>query len=156
MEFVIQSLQQDEWILLHDFYFESPEPDSPKKKFEDLSDEDQQAAAAQYRSDNFKAVFADKVLVGFVGFFPDDDDSVNLFCVIAPVHRGKGYFSRILQASLDYCRTCFAGAKYMRGLTRKENTASIRGLEQFSFVRKGSVVEEVQPDIVYEEYLLPI
>lgn len=152
----IQSLKEDEWVLLHDFYCKSPEPDAPKNKFEHLSAEEKIEAAAQYCSDNFKSVLKDGALIGFVGFFPDDDDNINLFCVVSPEYRGKGYFSTILKSSFDYCRIHFVGYKYIRVLTRKENSPSIRGLERFSFVKKGSLVEEVQPDVVYEEYLLPI
>lgn len=152
----IQSLKEGEWVLLHDFYCESSEPDAPKNKFENLSAEEKIEAATHYRSDKFKSVLKDGVLIGFVGFFPDDDDNINLFCVVSPENRGKGYFSMILKSSLDYCRTHFVDYKYIRGLTRKENAPSIRGLERFSFVKKGSLVEEMQPDITYEEYLLPI
>jgi len=156
MTLKIQNLAEGEWVLLHNFYCESPEPDAPKNMFENLSAEEKIEAAAHYCSDNFKSVLHADVLIGFVGFFPDDDENINLFCVISPEHRGKGYFSKILRSSLDYCRTYFVGYKYIRGLTRKENAPSIRGLERFSFLRKGSLVEAVQPDVVYEEYLLPI
>lgn len=152
----IQNLKNDEWILLHDFYCESPEPDAPKNKFENLSGKEKLEAVSHYNSDNFKSIFSKNGLVGFVGFFPDDDYNINLFYVISPEHRGKGYFSEILRLSTDYCRTQFVGYKYIRALTRKENTRSIRGLERFSFIRKGSLIEECQLDIVYEEFLFPI
>lgn len=156
MELILQSLKENEWILLHDFYCESPEPDAPKCKFENLSEEGKIEASAQYCSDSFKSVYNGQLLIGFVGFFPDDNENINLFCVVSPEYRGNGYFSAILRSSIDYCRTQFVDYKYIRGLTRKENKASIRGLERFSFVRKGSLTEEVQPEVVYEEYLLPI
>ncbi|MGZ3768583.1 MAG: GNAT family N-acetyltransferase [Bdellovibrio sp.] len=145
-----------EWILIHDFYSESSEPDAPRSKFQYLNKTEQQEAASQYSSDNFKAVLDGDTLVGFVGFFPDDHDNVNIFYVISPVRRGHGYFSKLLALSLEYCRKEFVGFKYIRVLTRKQNTSSIKGLERFSFHRRGTVVEEVQPDVTYEEYLLPI
>lgn len=153
---LIQNFKKSEWTLLHDFYRESLEPDAPKNKFENLCEEEKVKAIAQYQSDNYKSLWSEKLLIGFVGFFPDDDNNINLFCVISPDYRGKGYFSAILRLSLDYCRTQYVGYKYIRGLTRKENTASIRGLERFSFIKRGSLIEDVQPDVVYEEYLLPI
>lgn len=154
--FKIQSLKENEWVLLHDFYSETPEPDAPKKKFSYLSPKEKEAAAQQYKIDSFMSVWNDDLLVGFVGFFPDDNKNINLFCVVAPEQRGKGHFSKILKASLNYCRVQFSDYKYIRGLTRKENRPSIRGLEKFSFIRKGSLVEEVQPGVIYEEYILPI
>lgn len=156
MDLRIRNLKEGEWILLHDYYCDSSEPDSPKNKFEYLNAEVKNQATEQYSSNHYKAVLKGEVLIGFVGFFPDDEDNINLFYVIAPERRGKGYFSEILTASLDYCRNGFVGYKYIRALTRKENTPSIKGLERFSFHRKGSMVEAVQPDVVYEEYLLPI
>ena len=44
----------------------------------------------------------------------------------------------------------------IRALTRKENHAAIRGLESHEFDRKGEVIEAVQPNILYEEYIYPI
>lgn len=152
----IQERKEREWVLLHDFYHESPEPDAPGNKFENLSKEEKELAASHYASPNFKAVIDAETLIGFVGFFPDDNDNINLFYVISPEHRGKGYLSKILQLSLEYCRREFVGFKYIRGLTRQENISSIKGLERFSFVRNGTVIEEIQPGIVYEEYLFPI
>jgi RimJ/RimL family protein N-acetyltransferase len=156
MAATFQNLKSEEWILLHDFYFDSPEPDAPKNKFENLDEHQKKLAAEQYNSDHFKSVWIADALIGFVGFFPDDDDNINLFYVVSPPQRGKGYFSLILKSSLDYCRQHFADYKYMRALTRKENKASTKALERFSFTRNRSVTEEVQPDISYEEYLLPI
>lgn len=156
MVLTIENLKEGEWILLHDFYCESLEPDAPRKKFENLSADEKEKAAAQYDSDNYKSVWSENLLIGFVGFFPDDDDNINIFYVISPEHRGKGYFSAVLRSSLDYCRTQFGEYRYIRALTREGNTASIRGLERLLFLRKGSIIEEVQPDVVYEEYLLPL
>lgn len=153
---MLQNLKENEWILLHDFYCESSEPDAPKCKFENLSEEGKLKASAQYCLDNFKSVYCEKLLIGFVGFFPDDNENINLFYVVSPEYRGKGYFSAILRLSLDYCRAQFVDYKYIRGLTRKENKASISGLERFSFIRKGSLIEEAQLNVVYEEYLLQI
>lgn len=152
----IRKTNKSEWILLHDFYHESPEPDAPKSKFEHLNSKDQQLAISEYSADSFKAVTDSDSLIGFVGFFPDDNENINIFCVISPEHRGKGYFGKILELSIDHCRQEFSGYKYIRGLTRKQNGPSIRGLERSSFFRKGSVIEEVQPDVSYEEYLFPI
>lgn len=156
MQFTIRSLKDDEWIYLHDFYCESPEPDAPEKKFELLNSEEKKKAKKQYCSDQFMSVLKNDTLIGFLGFFPDDEENINLFCVIAPEHRGRGYFSEVLKLALNFSRNHFGSYKYIRGLTRKENAPSIKALERFSFVRKGCVIEEIQPDIVYEEYLLPI
>lgn len=156
MSLRIQDLKEGEWILIHDFYSESPEPDAPKAKFESLSKEEKEQAALQYSSTQFKSVIEGNTLIGFLGFFPDDEYDVNIFCVISPQYRGKGYFPKILNLSLEYCRREFSGYKHIRGLTRKENTPSIKGLEKALFKRKGTVIEAVQSDIVYEEYILPI
>jgi len=156
MALKIQDTKANEWVLLHDFYHESPEPDAPKAKFENLSNEEKTLATSHFNLPNYKAVMDGETLLGFVGFFPDDDDNVNIFYVISPEHRGKGYLAKILNESIAHCRSEFAGYKYVRALTRKQNIHSIQGLVRASFIRKGTVVEEVQPDVAYEEYLLQI
>ncbi|MBC7457380.1 MAG: GNAT family N-acetyltransferase, partial [Bdellovibrionaceae bacterium] len=82
-----------------------------------------------------------------------DDLNVNIFYVLSPNHRGKGYFKELLKNSITHCREKFYGFHKMRALTKLQNVASVKGLESCSFVRKGTIVENVQPDVVYEEYI---
>lgn len=156
MKVTIRELEKDEWILLHDFYSESSEPDAPQNKYETLNADEKLRAKNEYSSKHFRAVCRADSLIGFVGFSPDDDDNINLFYVISPDLRGKGYFTEVLKASLQHCRENFKEFRHLRSLTRIENTPSIHGLQRFSFIRKGSIVEDVQPDVTYEEYLLPL
>lgn len=156
MALKFQNTKADELILLHDFYFESSEPDAPKKKFHNLSKEEQSLVRSKYHLGQIRTVFDENRPVGFVGFYPDDADSVNIFYVISPAERGKGYLAEILKLSVEYCRKKFSSYQYIRALTRDQNIPSIKGLRQSGFIRKGSVVEEIQSDIIYEEYLLHI
>jgi len=146
----------DEIVLIHDFYFLSPEPDAPKARFESLSPQEQNAVFLQYPVESYLSVINENEVIGFMGFFPDDDLNVNIFCVISPENRKKGFFSKILSLSIDYCRHNFSDFLYIRALTRKENCASVEGLKRSSFIRKGEVIEEVQPNVSYEEYIYPI
>jgi RimJ/RimL family protein N-acetyltransferase len=146
----------EEIALLHDFYFESSEPDSPKSNYDNLSSEEKSAVPSQFPVGNYLSAMKENELIGFVGFFPDDDLNVNIFYVLSPRYRGKGYFRELLNLSILHCRNVYSDFKYIRALTRLQNLASIRGLERFSFIRRGQITEEVQPDVPYEEYVYRI
>ncbi|MNJ93362.1 hypothetical protein D3C87_110420 [compost metagenome] len=152
----IKKATKDESILLHDFYFESSEPDAPKKAFAELDAQEKEMALAHFSPDFYLAVHNENGVVGFLGLFPDDFDNINIFYVISPDHRGKGYLVRFLELARLYCRDHFPEYKYLRALTRKSNVPSIRALENAAFVRRGECVEEVMPEVTYEEYLLLI
>lgn len=70
MNLMLRETLEGEWILLHDFYCDSLEPDAPIAKFECLNDIEKEEAFSQYSSDRFKAVLDGDTLIGFVGFFP--------------------------------------------------------------------------------------
>lgn len=146
----------EEIVLLHDFYFNSSEPDAPKSKFENLSQEEKSSVCKQFPAENYLSLFKDNDLIGFVGFFPDDDLNVNIFYVLSPLHRGKGYFRDLLNISIMHCRVTFPEFQCIRALTRLQNLASIKGLEGCSFVRRGQIIEVVQPSVSYEEYIYQI
>jgi len=146
----------DEVVLIHDFYFSSPEPDAPKALFNSLSQEEKNAVFLEHPIQNYLSVIIGNKVIGFVGFFPDDEMNINIFCVISPGNRKKGFFGKILSLSIEHCRRNFSDFLNIRALTRKENHAAIRGLESHEFVRKGEVIEAVQPNILYEEYIYPI
>lgn len=156
MSIKFKKTTDEETVLLHDFYFSSVEPDAPKSLFKNLNDAEKSQAFNQFPVENYFTLVKEKELVGFVGFFPDDDLNVNIFYVLSPDHRGKGYFKEILDLSIDYCQKHFSQFNNIRALTRKQNLASIKGLERCCFERQGQVIEEVQPDVAYEEYVFPI
>ena len=147
---------KQELILLHDFYNDSPEPDAPRKKFNDLSKDEQNLALKNFNSDSHRAVFDESVLIGFFGFYPDDDSNINIFSVIDPNFRGKGYFIPMLTIAIAYVKFNFKDYKYLRALTRKNNKAALKGLLKSGFHYKGQLTEEVQPDVCYEEYIYEI
>lgn len=156
MNFKLRQTTFDELILLHDFYHESPEPDAPKQKFADLDKAQQDIALAQFPVSNYQSFESNKRLLGFIGFFPDDDLNINIFYVLSPQERAKGQFSKLITLAIEYGLEKFPECQNLRALTRKQNTFSIKGLERACFVRRGSLIEEVQPDIIYEEYILPL
>lgn len=156
MNLKLHDLQQGEWILIHDFYQESAEPDAPAKKVSELSVEELEKIAKDYSPENYKTIKNGDTIIGFVGFFPDDDQNIGFFYVISPEHRGLGHFTAFVNLSLNYCRTRYPNYKFIRCLTRQENVASIKGLEKCAFIKKGEVIENVQPGVVYQKYLLPL
>ncbi len=111
-------------ILLHDLYYEASEPDSPKKKFEFLSDLEKETAFDQYHPEDHLSVFENNNLIGFTATDPDNKFvNVNIFYIILPLFRGKGYFSKILSVLIDYCEKNYYDYKYIRTLTLKNNIA---------------------------------
>lgn len=127
-----------------------------KALFDSLSAEDKRKAFVQFPVENYFSLDRGNEFIGFVGFFPDDDLNVNIFYVLSPVQRGKGYFKELLRFAIDHCQSEFSDFKNIRALTRSKNSVSIKGLKSCSFIRRGQVVEEVQPEVPYEEYIYPI
>lgn len=156
MKLHLRRPQKSELILLHDSYFESAEPDAPKKPFALLSMQEKEAVSSQFDPDFHFAVCDGDMVVGFVGIYPDDEFmNIGIFYVLIPDHRGKGYFSLVLESLVAHCRQNYSNYRFIRALTRKNNLASIKGLLAASFVRKGECVEELDQPVAYEEFLLP-
>ena len=150
-----QNTTSDELILFHDFYHDSSEPDAPRAKFQNLTKEEQNLSYSKYTLNQIRTVVDDDRLIGFVGIYPDDDD-VNIFYVVSPEERGKGYLVKILSLMIEYCHKEFSTYRQIRALTRAQNISSIKGLKRTAFLRKGSVIEDTQPDVTYEEYIFPL
>ncbi len=157
MRLRLQKPTESEIIKLHDFYQGSSEPDAPKKRFGELAADERSSALIMFSADDHFSLFDSENLVGFLGIYPDQDNLiVNIFYVIDPVYRGRGYLSGVLESAKFYCIENFSDYSHIRTLTRKSNEASIKGLQRAAFMRKGECTEEAQPDIAYEEYLLEI
>lgn len=156
MSIEFRKTQDDEIVLLHDFYFASSEPDAPTSLFQNLNEAEKSKVIIQFPVESYFTFYKDKELIGFVGFFPDDNSNVNIFYVLSPEQRNKGYFKELLKIVIGHCQSEFAGFEFIRVLTRLQNTASIKGLQSGSFVYQGQIIEGVQPDVIYEEYIYPI
>lgn len=150
-----------EFIQLHDSYALSSEPDAPKMQFADLAEEEKQRALKMFSPENHLTVFYNNEAIGFVGITPDGKfNTINIFAVMLPEHRGKKYSVLALPALIEHCRIKHPDYKQIRSLTRKSNTPAIRGLKSLLFIYRGVHVEEYddkpENDVEYEEYLLPI
>lgn len=157
MKLYLRKPTDSEIILLHDCYFDSFEPDAPKKRYVDLNAQEKAEVFLLFDSDFHLAVIDGEKVIGFVGVYPDDHFLyVGVFYVIDPLHRGKGYFLSMLFALIKYCKEEYSNYKFVRALTRKNNVPSIKGLIKASFERKGECVQELDSPVTYEEYLLPI
>lgn len=157
MKLFLRKPTDSEVILLHDCYFNSSEPDAPKKLYVDLNVHEKAEVFRQFDSEFHLAVIDGEKTIGFVGVYPDDDFLyVGVFYVIAPLYRGKGYFSPMLFALVKYCKEEYSNYKFVRALTRKNNIPSIKGLINASFERNGECLQELDFPVTYEEYLLPI
>src|SRR3989344_4522035 len=105
MRLRLHKTTESEIVKLHDFYQESSEPDAPKKRFSELAADESNSALIMFSADDHFSVFDSENLVGFLGFYPDEDNLVvNIFYVIDPVYRGKGYLSGVLESAKFYCK----------------------------------------------------
>ncbi len=159
MEIALKEPSDAEIILLHDSYFESPEPDAPKKLFANLTNEEKLKALKHYSKENHRTIYLKNKVIGFVGLYPDEKiESINVFAVIIHEHRGKGYSSLILNPLIAHCQMQHPQYKQIRTLTRRSNVAAIKGLNSLSFKHVGAQIEEYSEspdgDVKYEEYIL--
>lgn len=159
MEIVLKEPSHTETILLHDSYFESPEPDAPKNLFANLPDEEKLKALKHYSKENHRSIYLNNKVIGFVGLYPDEKlESINVFAVIVREHRGKGHSALILKPLIAHCKMQHPQHKQIRTLTRKSNVAAIKGLKSLSFKHVGAHIEEYSEspddDVEYEEYIL--
>ncbi len=153
----IRMIQEDEVQLLHDFYFESSEPDAPKTRFAELTSELQSKVLSHYKLDQHYAVLLKEDIVAFFGLYPDAENSyLNIFYVLDPKLRGQGLFQSVLEALIQFCKD--NGMSSLRAVTRAENTASVKGLLRASFVHAGHHTEEYsddpKDDVLYDVYVL--
>jgi RimJ/RimL family protein N-acetyltransferase len=147
----------EEIVILHDSYFQSAEPDGPKSAFAALSALEQKEVFKEFEPDfYFTAREGDKI-IGFVGIYPDEECiHIGIFYVVAVPFRGRGYLAPLLVALVQRCRQQFPKHQFIRALSRKENLASIKGLQKQNFVRNGHCVQDVGEKVSYEEYLLRV
>ena len=161
MKITLRKPSPSEIIKLHDSYFESSEPDAPKKAFADLNSEEQIAALNAFSAEKHLTALYEGHVVGFVGLYPDDEfDYLHIFAVIPPEHRGKKYFSFILASTLDYCSNHYNEYKFIAALTRKTNLPAIKGLQACAFAYEGTDTQKLGKDpddiVTYEKFVLPM
>jgi RimJ/RimL family protein N-acetyltransferase len=161
MGVILKKITQLEVIQLHDSYAASTEPDAPRMRFADLTDEEKQTALKHFSLDTHFTVCYNDEVIGYIGITLDGKlIDINIFAVILPHHRGKKYSVLALPALIEFCRSQYPEYKQIRSLTRKSNIPAIKGLKSLPFIYKGVHVEEYdqnpENDVEYEEYILPI
>lgn len=152
----VRKIEASEVQLLHDFYFESAEPDAPKVRFSELNADQRSNTLSRYRLDQHHTVLLKEDIVGFFGLYPDAENSyLNIFYVLNPKLRGQGLFHSVLAALVQFCKDNRVSS--LRAVTRAANTASVKGLLRASFEQVGQHTEEYsddpKDDVLYEVYV---
>lgn len=157
----VRKINESEVIQLHDFYFESSEPDAPKDTFSNLMEKEKIKARTRYSLDTHYIVLNKTEVIGFFGLYLHfGSQDLNIFYVMNPALRGRGFFIKFLHSLIDYVRSNFVSCKKLIALTRTSNYPSVRGLERALFVYSDTHTEEYSDDpnddVVYGVYILPL